>query len=211
MTPIYVTLNGNIQVGEDIYPTGDLVADFDVHSSRLILHSSSKKNVAFQAPYTDLSNKDGVPFENFDQFKLYLEASLQYETYINTISIVIADAGATLNKFGALNALTNGLEFYYWNQQNGKYSIVSGIKTNFEMLRAGCFEPAFGTANDAFLASNVSGTSEAYCINIDMEDVFGLQWGLRLRKNSTDRIGFIVKDDITGLDFMDIKVFGLRV
>lgn len=44
-----------------------------------------------------------------------------------------------------------------------------------------------------------------------MEDVFGLQWGLRLRKNSTDRIGFIVKDDITGLDFMDIKVFGLRV
>ena len=157
MTPIYVTLNGNIQVGEDIYPTGDLVADFDVHSSRL------------------------------------------------------ADAGAVLNRFGALTALTNGLEFYYWNQQNGKYSIVSGIKTNFEMLRVGCFEPAFGTANDAFLASNVSGTSEAYCINIDMEDVFGLQWGLRLRKNSTDRIGFIVKDDITGLDFMDIMVFGLRV
>ena len=45
MTPIYITDNGNIQVGEDIYPTGDLVADFDVHSSRLILHSASKGGV----------------------------------------------------------------------------------------------------------------------------------------------------------------------
>lgn len=28
MTPIYITDNGNIQVGEDIYPTGDLVGAY---------------------------------------------------------------------------------------------------------------------------------------------------------------------------------------
>lgn len=140
----------------------------------------------------------------------YVVAS-DYDIYINTIVFTIADAGATLDKFGALTALTNGLEFYYFNQIEGKYTIESGLKSNFDMIRLANFEPAFGTGNEAMKLNNVVGASEAFVGVIDMEDIFGLQWGLKLRKDTTDRIGFIVKDNLSTLDSFDIKVYGIRV
>lgn len=140
----------------------------------------------------------------------YIKAE-DYDIYVNTIVFEIADAGASLEKFGALTALTNGLEFYYFNQAQGKYSIESGLKSNFDMIRLANFSPAYGTANEAFKLTNVVGASEAYVGVIDLEDIFGLQWGLQLRANTTDRIGFIVNDNITAIDAMDIKVYGIRV
>lgn len=133
------------------------------------------------------------------------------DIYVNTLVFTIADAGATMNKFGALTALANGLDFFYFNQTQGQYIIESGLKSNFDMIRLANFEPAFGTGNDAFLLSNVVGTSEAYVGTIDLEDIFGLQWGLKLRANTTDKVGFIVKDNLTGLDDFNIKVYGIKV
>lgn len=134
-----------------------------------------------------------------------------YDIFINTLVFTISDAGANLNQFGSLAALTNGLEFYYFNQAEGKYSIESGLKTNYDFIRLANFEPAFGDGTTAMQLLNVVGLSEAYVGVIDFEDIFGMQWGLKLRANSTDRIGFIVKDDITGIDGMSIKVYGLRL
>ena len=138
-------------------------------------------------------------------------AARDYDVYINTIVFEIADAGAVLNQFGALAALTNGLEFYYFNQTQGKYTIESGLKTNYDMIKLANFQPAYGTGNAAFQLTNAITASEAYVGVIDLEDVFGLQWGLKLKKDTTDRVGFIVKDNITGLDAMTIKVYGIRV
>jgi hypothetical protein len=135
----------------------------------------------------------------------------EYDVYVNSIIFVIADANALLNQFGAITALTNGLEFYYYNQTNGKYTIESGLKTNFDMVRLANFKPSFGTANDAMRFTNVTGASEAFVGVIDIEDVFGLQWGLKLRANTTDRIGFIINDNLTAIDLMDVKVYGIRV
>lgn len=134
-----------------------------------------------------------------------------YDVYINSISFVIADAGALLNQFGALAALTNGLDFYYFNQANGNYVIESAIKTNFDMIRLANFEPAFGTSTNAFQLTNAVSAAEAFVGVIDLEDIFGLQWGLKLRANTTDRVGFIIKDNITGLDAMNMKCYGIRV
>jgi len=135
----------------------------------------------------------------------------EYDVYINTVVFEIADAGAVLNQFGALAALTNGLDFYYFNQVQGRYVIESALKTNYDMVKLANFIPAFGTAANAFQLTNAISAAEAYVGVIDLEDVFGLQWGLKLRANSTDRIGFTVKDNITGLDAMTIKVYGIRV
>jgi len=138
-------------------------------------------------------------------------AARDYDVYINTIVFEIADAGAVLNQFGALAALTNGLEFYYFNQTQGKYVVESGLKTNYDMIKLANFQPAFGTAANAFQLTNAISAAEAYVGVIDLEDVFGLHWGLKLKAYSTDRIGFVVKDNITGLDAMTIKVYGIRV
>jgi len=53
-------------------------------------------------------------------------AAKDYDVYISTIVFEIADAGATLAQFGALTALTNGLDFYYFNQTNGNSCIGFG-------------------------------------------------------------------------------------
>lgn len=168
-------------------------------------------------PYSDYLRLDGTGVTSMlangaiDNKDFHIKALKNYDIYINTIQVVVADAGSIMNKFGNLPVLTNGIEFYYFNQKTGKYTIEQSIKTNFEFLRISNFEPAFGTANDAFMLTNVSGASEAYVINIDLEDVFGLQWGLKLQSNSLDRVGFIIKDDITGLDLMDCKVYGIKI
>jgi len=141
----------------------------------------------------------------------FFVSAKSYDTYINTVSFIIADAGATLRNFGALSPLTNGLEFYYFSQENGLYSIDSGLKTNLDFVRLANFEPSFGTGAEAFQGRDIVGASEGYVGIIDLEDVFGLQWGLKLRANTTDRIGFIVKDNITGIDLMNIKLYGIRV
>jgi len=134
-----------------------------------------------------------------------------YDVYINTIVFEIADAGATLAQFGAIAALTNGLDFYYFNQSSGKYIIETALKTNYEFVKLANFTPAYGTAANALQLTNAISAAEAYVGVIDLEDVFGLQWGLKLRANTTDKIGFTVKDNITGIDAMTIKVYGIRV
>lgn len=130
-----------------------------------------------------------------------------FDVYINTVVFEISDATATMNKFGNITPLTNGLDFYYFNQESGIYIIESELKTNYDMVKLANFEPPFGST----ALTNALGNSEAYVGVIDLEDVFGLTWGLKLRANSTDRVGFTVKDNITGIDSMNIKVYGIRV
>jgi hypothetical protein len=134
-----------------------------------------------------------------------------YDIYINTIVFEIADAGATLSQFGGIAALANGLDFYYFNQASGKYIVESGLKSNYDFIKLANFEPSFGTGSSAFQLTNAISAAEAYIGTIDFEDVFGLQWGLKLRADSTDRIGFTVKDNISGIDAMTIKCYGIRV
>lgn len=167
-------------------------------------------------PFAEYMKLDGVGTSSFlingsVTNRDFCIVAKEYDVYINSLVFTITDAGAILNQFGAIAALTNGLEFYYFNQIVGKYTIESGLKSNYDMIRLANFEPAFGTAANAMQLTNVIGTSEAYVGVIDLEDIFGLQYGLRLRANSTDKIGFIVKDNITGIDGMDVKAYGIRV
>jgi hypothetical protein len=135
----------------------------------------------------------------------------EYDIYINTIVFEIADAGATLSQFGNLGVLANGFDFYYFNQKTGEYLIDTGLKTNYDFIKLANFEPSFGTGTASFQLTNAISSAEAYVGTIDLEDIFGLQWGLKLTANSIDRIGFVVKDNIVGLDVMTIKIYGIRV
>ena len=167
-------------------------------------------------PFAEYMKLDGIGTNSLvingsiNNQDFYIE-SKEYDVYINTVVFEIADAGATLSQFGGIAALANGLDFYYFNQKNGKYIIESGLKSNYDFVKLANFEPSFGTSTSAFQLTNAISASEAYIGVIDLEDVFGLPWGLRLRANSTDRVGFTVKDNITGIDVMTIKVYGIRV
>jgi hypothetical protein len=140
-----------------------------------------------------------------------IDASPTHDIYIKTISVEIADASATLNKFGNITALTNGVEFTWQTADLGTTVIADALKTNWDFVRLALGNPGFGDAAGSFRASNVSGTSEGYIPVVDLHQLFGLQWGVRLRAGTTDKLFFSVKDDTTGVDSFNIIAYGVTV
>ena len=129
----------------------------------------------------------------------FIQAEQERDIYIGRISMVIADASAVLNKFGNLTALTNGVLFEWKSQDLGDTVIHEGLKSNFDFVRLGGGKPAFGDGAGAFRANNVSGTSEGYIPQLDFSEVFGMPWGVRLRRGTTDKLIFTIRDDVTGV------------
>ena len=135
------------------------------------------------------------------------------DTYIKYLSVVIGDNGSpALNKFGAAAALSNGVRFIWASQDEGEIELHDGIKTNLEFIRVGSDTGAVGTGVDAFLADvSGGGTEKSYLPSIDLSEIFGLVYGIRLRKGTTDKISFIVRDDLSTLLTFNIIAYGLKI
>jgi hypothetical protein len=140
-----------------------------------------------------------------------ITAREEVDIYIKSIALVIADAGAVLNEFGNINALSNGVEFSYITQAQGNLVIHEGLKTNFDFVQLGLGQPSFGTGTSSFRASNIISTSEGFIPVIDFTTTFGLQWGLRLTKGTNDKICFVIKDNVTGVDRFDAVGYGIQI
>lgn len=138
----------------------------------------------------------------------YIEASQDGHRYVHTLAFTIADAGATLKKFGSITALTNGCELFYEDARIGTATIGSELKSNFDFVQMCNFEPFFGSGDDSFRAKNVISTSEAYIPILDMEDVFGITHGIWLPKGTNRRLTLRVNDNVSAIDRFDVKVFG---
>lgn len=143
----------------------------------------------------------------------YISASEDYDIYVKYISAEIGDGGSpSLNKFGALTALTNGVAFYWFTQEQGEYELHEGIKTNKEFIRISTDTGAIGTGVEAYLADvSGGGTEKSYLPNMDLSENYGLPWGLRLKKGSTDKVIFRVQDNLTGLTTFNIVSYGIRI
>lgn len=140
-----------------------------------------------------------------------LRAVPERDIWVKTISVIIADAGARLDRFGALTALTNGVKFSYISQSTGETILHEGIQTNLSFLRLGTSSPTIGGA-DAFKADLSGGGADAYLPLIDMSATYGMNYGLRLVKGSTDKLCFTVRDNLsTGLDRFDIIGYGIQI
>jgi hypothetical protein len=144
--------------------------------------------------------------------EFYVSADQTKDTYIKTVQFTIADATATLNKFGNLTALTNGCAFEWDTQEFGTVTIKSGLKSNWDFVKMARGQPAFGDGASAFQAGNVVSTSEAYVPVVDMSYLFGIPWGLRLRAGTKDRLVLKVNDDIStpSVDEFTSEVSGIR-
>lgn len=129
-----------------------------------------------------------------------IDARSDSEVFVKTIMITIADAGANLNEFGSIGALTNGVNFCWISQDLGEFIIKGDMKTNWDFVKLARGNPSFGTGSSAFRANNVSGNSEGFLPVLDMFQIFGLQYGIRLRKGTKDKLVIEIRDDVTGVD-----------
>jgi hypothetical protein len=174
--------------------------------------------IPFRQYFTDDGIKSGSNTMNVSgtlvsPLDFYITASEDYDIYIKYITVEIGDGGTpSLNKFGALAALTNGVAFYWDTQSEPLYELHEGIKTNKEFIRIASDTGAIGTGTDAYLADVSGGGAEkSYLPNLDVSEIYGLSYGLRLRKGSLDKLIFRVQDDLTGLSTFNAIATGTRI
>ncbi len=140
----------------------------------------------------------------------YIASRSDFDFWVNRLSVQISDAGARLDRFGALNALANGIQFFYYSDTTGEVLLTSEWKTNLDVFRDASGGKAFGTSTDAWLVDIAGGTGlDTYFPEIDFSEVFGNPWGVRIAKESKDRLGFRVRDNLAGLDIFNIKGYGI--
>lgn len=140
----------------------------------------------------------------------YYEASATSDTYITTANVLIADQGATLDKFGALSALTNGIDLFYGAGANESL-FASQLKTNLDFIRVGTLTPGFGNGTTAFKLNNAIGSNiDAYNPILDLTRA-SPPFGIKLDANSNQRLGVRIKDNLSsGLDGFNIIIVGFE-
>lgn len=138
----------------------------------------------------------------------WISADNEDDRYITTLSFLIADAGASLSKFGNLSALTNGLEIFY-TRITGAITIADELKTNLDVIRFANGQPAFGTAGDAYLLKNSIGANvDAYFPNADLTKMMP-PFGIKLDKGTKQRLTIRIQDNLsTGMDGFDVIATG---
>lgn len=168
--------------------------------------------------FTDDGTADGAIDMRVDgsvtPVDFYIKASADFDIYIKTLSVRLGDPGARLNLFGAIAALTNGIEFTHNTTDNGTLVLHDGIKDNLAFVRLGLSSPAIGGGTTAFRADTTGGGEDTYLPVIDFKEIFGLPWGLRLRKNTKDTLKFTIRDDVTavaGIAHFDIVAYGIKI
>lgn len=140
-----------------------------------------------------------------------IQASDEFDLFITSISVFIQDQNATLALFGALPALTNGVQFGYFTDVFGEQIIQDEIKTNLDFIRLGQRTPPIGGGTTAFRADVTGAGADSYLPLIDISETFDMTSGLRLRKGTNDRIFFKIRDNVSTMDTFNIRGYGQKL
>ena len=138
--------------------------------------------------------------------EFWVPAATDADRYITQLSFLIADAGATMTKFGNITALTNGCNLFF-DRATGTITIHDTLKSNLDFVRLCLGQPAFGTAADSFRIKNAISTSEGYVPVLDLTKLVP-PFGVKLDIRTNQRFVFKVRDDTRGVDAFDAIAYG---
>ena len=169
----------------------------------------------FRARFLDSAGSFDMAVDgSTNQVSYSVIANDEKDLYLKYISVTIGDNGSpALNKFGAISALANGVSWTWDSQEEGSLTLHDGIKTNLEFIRTGNDSGAVGTGVDSWLSdvSGGGGTEKSYLPSIDLAELFGLAYGVRLRKGTNDKMTFTVRDDLSTLVTFNAIGYGLQI
>lgn len=108
MIKIYTTDNYNVCIGEDVYPTGDLVANYEGETVNLI--SLAKGASAFCANYKNLCTKENNEFQSFADFQRYIDAILSTNVYQKQTKNELQNVSLSASNVTLLNGILQELK-----------------------------------------------------------------------------------------------------
>lgn len=135
--------------------------------------------------------------------EFWIPAEPNFDRFIKFISIKLSDPAASLDKFGNLSALTNGVEFEWQSQSAGSLVIHDGLKDNLEFFRLTEMTPVITDLS--------GGGADAITVTWDLAKIFGYQWGLKLSQGTTEKLIFRVNDALSGLAEFNVIGHGTKV
>lgn len=173
-------------------------------NSGVPVYGERQKQIAYRDFFKDSAGSEDMTVDGSTQsIDFIIPAHTQAcDRYVASISFEILGTNASLSQFGNISALTNGVDLIYSNPEaeGGLVNIsLTGLKTNWEIVRLCKGEPSFGNSTNAFRASNVVGNNDAFIPFLDFRTVFGFAFGVRLRAGTDDRIILRINDDLTGV------------
>lgn len=180
-----------------------------------------ESDVILSAPFATWVTLNGIYFKDggvndlrvngslANPIEAYVASRQEGDLYLTSLNILISATSLTMNRFGDINnGLTNGVIFFY-ESPLGRVESPVIVKTNFDLYR---FSPdkaaALGSKNDAFQIANAVLLQDAYLPIIDLRQFSPSGYGVRLRQNQEDKIGIVIRDDLTMLGGFNIFAGG---
>lgn len=158
----------------------------------------------FRSYFTNAGSNDLRVNGSTNSVEFSIDGDSEYDYFIKAINVKLADAGAKFNLFGALSALTNGVEFIWRSQDVGELIIHDGIKDNLEWYRLANVTPT--------IIDLSGGGADAIVVTIDLKILFSSNWGVRLKKGTNDKLIFRINDNLsTGIDEFNIIAYGTKI
>ena len=164
------------------------------------------ESLPFRTYFENAGSNDMIVNGSSTPVEFSVNSDADFDYYIKSLSVKLADATAQFNEFGALTALSNGVDFEWVSQRVGPITIHDGIKDNIEWFRL---------SNTPITVNSIidlsGGGADAIVIQIDLAQLFGNPWGVRLEKDTTDKLLFRVNDNLAGLDEFNIIAYGTKI
>lgn len=142
------------------------------------------------------------------EFKIEGDPEEKYDLFITRIVITISDTTTSHNKYGAINKLQTGTDFYI--VENGeKTLLMSEVKTGGELIvKSGMFS-AYGDGTTVNEVTSWAANDNAQVVVMDFNQI--IKGGLRLGRGTFDYFGVMVNDNLTSLSDHFIQVIGYKL
>ena len=184
-----------LKIGDE----GELTVNVGTHPPL----DEDRSSIPFRSFFeTSAGSSDMIVNGSVTNVSFEINASPTVDRFIKTISIKLADSGARFNLFGALAALTNGVRFV-WESQSIGTVVIDEIKDNVDIFRLSNQTPT--------IVDISGGGADALIVNINMSDIFSMPFGIKLNKGTKDKLCFVVRDALAGLDEYNTVGLGIEI
>lgn len=156
---------------------------------------------------TSAGNADQGVDGSMTAVEFFITASNDFDIRIMSIAMVIADSAVAHSAFANVAALTNGWDLSI-TEAGEETFLIKSAKTGGQLIAQAGFANPYGDGVTSFELSNWAANEDAQTISMPIGNI--VPGGIRLGRGTTDRISSFVRDDLTGLTEMYVRVFGYR-
>ena len=142
------------------------------------------------------------------EFELFSDDTSTYDIFLQRIILIMSDGTQSPSKYGALPALTNGVDLYI-EQGGEKTYLLEKAKTGGNLLIQSGLPTPFGASTSVNVLPKWDSNNDALVVTMDLHNL--LPDGVRLGRGVKDRIVFVVNDDLTGLTEQFLTLTGHKI